>query len=85
VERKEAAEYSFLMSIPIILASFLYEVVGIKGHSVLAAGPTIVAFIAALVSGVFAIKFMLRVIQNVKLHWFSLYLVVLAIVCLFLF
>ena len=85
VERKAAAEYSFLMSIPIILASFLYEVVGIKGHAGLATGPTVIAFIAALISGVFAIKFMLRVIQNVKLHWFSVYLVALSIVCLILF
>ena len=82
VKRERAAEYSFLMSIPIIIASFVYEIISLEGKPALDIAPTIVAFIAALVSGIIAIKFMLKIIQRVRLHWFSLYLVALALVCL---
>lgn len=82
-KRQAAAEFSFLMSIPIIVASFVYELMDVGTGATLHVAPTIVAFIAATISGIVAIKFMLKIIQNVKLHWFSLYLVVLAIVCMF--
>jgi len=85
VKREQAAEFSFLMSIPIIIASFVYESMRMGSDTTIHVFPTIAAFIAALVSGVFAIKFMLRVIQKVKLHWFSLYLVILSILCFVLF
>ena len=83
VKREAAAEFSFLMSIPIIIASFVFELMNVRGSgATLDFWPTALAFIAALVSGIFAIKFMLNVIKRVKLHWFSMYLVILAIVCL---
>jgi undecaprenyl-diphosphatase len=82
VERQAAAEYSFLMSIPIIIASFVYEIMGAGGTVAIDIVPTAAAFIAALGAGILAIRFMLALIRRVKLHWFSLYLVVLAVVCL---
>lgn len=85
VKREKAADYSFLMSIPVIIASFLYELLDVGTAPAFDVWPTIAAFIAAVISGILAIKFMLRIIQNVKLHWFSLYLVILAIVCGILF
>ena len=85
VNREKAAEFSFLMSIPIIIASFVYELLDIDSGTSIEVAPTIVAFIAALLSGIIAIKFMLKMIQNVKLHWFSIYLVITAIVCTCLF
>ena len=85
VKREQAAEFSFLMSIPIIIASFVYEMLDVTRANTIEVVPTIVAFIAALISGIIAIKFMLGVIRKVKLHWFSFYLVVLAIICAILF
>ena len=82
-KREDAAEFSFLMSIPIIIASFVYELLDLGGSVSIAILPTSIAFIAALICGIFSIKFMLNIIKNVKLHWFSVYLVILAIVCLF--
>ena len=80
-KREDAAEYSFLMSIPIIIASLVYEVLRVGSDASIDIAPTIFAFIAALLSGIIAIKFMLNIIKRVKLHWFSFYLVVLAIIC----
>lgn len=90
VKRESAATFSFLMSIPVIIASFLYEIIGAVTSGDIGAIippiiPTALAFVAAVISGIFAIKIMLRVIQNVKLHWFSLYLVILAVVCFVVF
>jgi len=86
VKRESAAEFAFLMSIPAILASLVYTVID-SPSSVLALEfwPLLFGFITALVSGIFAIKVMLRIIKNVKLYWFSIYLVILSIVLMFVF
>jgi len=80
-KRETAAEFSFLMSIPIIIASLVYELTTAAGPLKLDVFPTAIAFITALASGILAIKFMLHLIRRVKLHWFSMYLIVLSIVC----
>ncbi|MCL2755459.1 MAG: undecaprenyl-diphosphate phosphatase [Firmicutes bacterium] len=82
--RERAAEFSFLMSIPIIIAALIYELISNPSPSLGNPVPLVLAFIAALVSGIFAIKFMLNIIKKVKLYWFSLYLVILSIVTIFL-
>jgi len=84
-KRETAAEFSFLMSIPIIIASFLYELLTAHDGFQIEILPTAVAFVAALLSGILAIKFMLHLIQAVKLQWFSFYLVALALACVFIF
>ena len=84
-DKQKAAEFAFLMSIPIIIAALVWELVR-HPVSVEAIGwlPLSVAFITALLSGIFAIKFMLDVIKKIKLYWFSFYLIVIAIVALFI-
>jgi len=83
-KREAAAEFSFLMSIPIIIASFVFEI--IRGGTSMAGVtflPLAISFVIALVTGIFAIKFMLAIIRKISLGWFSLYLVVLAIITIF--
>ena len=82
--KEKAAEFSFLMSIPIIIAALVYELISNPIPSSIQVLPLGVAFVTALISGIFAIKFMLRIIKNVKLYWFSLYLVILAIFTIFI-
>jgi undecaprenyl-diphosphatase len=85
-KREAAAEFAFLMSIPAILASLVFSVIdNPSAVTALEPVPLIFGFIAALVSGIFAIKIMLKVIQKVKLYWFSVYLVILSVVLLFVF
>ena len=84
--RKESAKFSFLMSIPIIIASMLYEILfssstaSINQIGIL---PLIIAFVSALLVGILSIKFMLKVVEKAKYYYFSIYLVVLSIVSLF--
>ena len=73
----EATDFSFLMSLPIILASLLYEV--LRGGSLqsLGFGSVALAFVTAFISGIIAIKFMLNLTRKIDLRWFAVYLLLL--------
>lgn len=96
-DTEEVSHFSFLMSIPVILGSFLVELV--KGlvrtgeeslaYSFEVAGPQFgwciaIGFIISAIAGLFAIKVMLAAIKKANYKWFSLYLVLLAIACIVL-
>jgi len=83
-KRERAAEFSFLMSIPIIIAALVYELISNPSPTLGPALPLIFAFVTALISGIFAIKFMLKLVKKIKLYWFSLYLIILAIITIFI-
>lgn len=87
VDRKRASRFSFILSIPIILASMAYEIFGAitAGEQVLTLPilPTILAFLSAFLVGVFCVKFMLGTFQKIKLWWFSIYLIIVAVISLF--
>lgn len=83
LDRKSAADFSFLMSIPAILGATVlegYETVKngieISGNDILF---TVVGMIAAGFTGYFAIKFMIRVITKKRLWGFALYACLLGI------
>ena len=86
-EKKQTTEFSFLMSIPIILCSLVFETY----ESVLLGLPLVdgnvwfvfAAFVVAFVSGIFAIKLMKKLALAGKYYYFSIYLYLLAILCLF--
>lgn len=93
---EDTSKFSFLMSIPVILGSFVVEL--IKGlvdkeegfaYSFQVAGPQFgwciaIGLIISAVAGLFAIKVMLAAIKKANYKWFSLYLVLLAIACVVL-
>ena len=86
--RESAAKFSFMMSMPAIVASFLSE-----GYSAVKEGalsqvgdwPTIlVGMLVAGVSGYLAIRFMMKIITRISLNWFALYVAVLGIIVIVL-
>ena len=90
-KREDVAKFSFLMSIPVILGGALVEV--LKMVKELSAGatlttlgidvvPTLVAMLCAALSGYFAIRWMLKLISKCNFKWFSVYLVVVSLVCI---
>ena len=81
--RKESAKFSFLMSIPIILASLVYELL-FSNETIVSIGalPVVVAFLSAFLVGIFSIKFMLKIVEKAKYYYFSIYLFVLSILSL---
>jgi undecaprenyl-diphosphatase len=84
VGRREAAAFSFLMSIPAILGSVVlqgYEVV--KAQTIPAdILPTVIGTACAAVTGFFAIKFMMALISKKKLYGFAIYVALLGILVL---
>ena len=75
LSRPFAVRFAFLISLPSILGAAILEVpdaieAGVDPSIV---GPMVVGMIIAAVSGFFAIKTMIRVVSNKKLHYFSYY------------
>ena len=80
VKKSEALEYSFLLSIPIILASLLYELIFSPINvATVNFAPFFVGFLASLIFGIIAIKFMIKIIKNNTYKYFSIYLIILSI------
>lgn len=80
VNRKDAAEYSFLLSIPIIVCSALYECLKLPSSPLtLGFTPIILGFVTALITGIISIKFMLKIIKDSKYHYFAIYLIILSV------
>ena len=85
LDRKKAASFSFMMSAPAILGSLVME-----GKEALEAGdfryiaplPTAVGIIIAAVTGFFALRFMLKIIEKVPMSVFAVYLAIVGIVFL---
>ncbi len=88
LDRKAAARFSFMMSMPAIVGSFLsegYDAYKAGAFSAMTDLPAILVGMAvAAVSGYLAIRFFLRIITKTSLNWFALYVVVLGFVVIYL-
>ena len=84
VDREQAAKFSFLMSIPAILGSVVLQVKDLaSGEAALPFWPVLVGTVAAALSSLFAIKFMLYLIKKANLAAFAVYTLVLGVlVCI---
>ena len=81
VKREDNASFAFLMSIPIILgAALISGYKAIKGGVEIEFLPILFGVLTAAVTGYIAIKVMLKVIKKANYKWFSLYLILMAIV-----
>lgn len=86
-DKKDTTKFSFLMSIPIILLSMVMEIYEICVGNIEINFPIasiIIAFIIAFLSGIFAIKFMMKLTEKANLKWFALYLVLLGFTTFFI-
>ncbi len=82
VEKSENANFTFLMSIPIILAAALMEVLGVIEAGTIGTidiVPLLFGVLTAIITGYVSIRFMLAIIKKANYKWFSLYLVLLSV------
>ncbi len=77
--RATVAKFSFLMSIPVILGSAFVEIIKIDNWNAVPVLAVFLGMIASALSGYFAIRLMLKLIQKCNYKWFSLYLGILAV------
>jgi len=88
IDRTNAARFSFLMVIPPILGANLLSVMKMaKGEAVvesISALALVAGFISAFVIGFLACKWMIRIVKNSKLYWFSIYCVIIGLIAIFI-
>ena len=92
--KEDVAKFSFLMSIPVILGSFFVELAlglykgeiqqNFSDYGATLGWSVAIGFVIAAVSGLFAIKVMLKAIKKANYKWFSLYLVLISVTSLIL-
>ena len=82
LDRKFAVKFVFLISIPSILGSAVLETPAAIEAGVTAAelGPILVGMLVAAVSGLVAIKTMIKIVSDKKLSYFSYYVWVLGVI-----
>lgn len=82
--RRQAAGFSFLMSIPAILGSVVLQGAKILKDTAVAIDwpPTLIGTACAAVSGYFAVRFMLALISKKRLYGFAIYVAVLGLLVL---
>lgn len=85
VTREKAAEFSFLLFIPAIVGASVFELVSMGGvGAVDSIGALAVGMLVCFLVGLVALRWLLGVIKQGKLHYFSWYCFVLAVVVLVL-
>ena len=80
LDKEFAAKFSFILSIPAIFGAFVLQLKDIGSAMDANFLPVFLGFIAAIVSGYLAIKWMLDLIQNKSLDIFSYYCWVVGII-----
>lgn len=88
LDSESATEYSFMLSIPIILLSLIYEIYQCTQQSVVLYSGSVVnmiiAFLLAFIFGILAIKLMKKFAKTKRYYIFSIYLAILAILVCFI-
>jgi len=75
-----AARFSFLLSVPVIAGAALLESKSVVRQGVeIGFGPFVVGLVVAAVTGYFAIKLLLRIIEKGRFSWFAFYCFVIGI------
>lgn len=84
ISREVAGRFSFIIAFPAIIGSLLVESIeaskGLSQNFIY----YIIGFLWAFITGMIALKFLLKIIKEGKLHWFGLYCFILGII-VFLF
>lgn len=77
--REQAARFSFLLSIPVIVGSSLVELILHGVGSGIGAPALVAAFFSSFVSGLVAVSFMLRILRKHSMDGFAVYLFLLSV------
>lgn len=76
VNRADAGEFSFIVSIPAIIGAFVLELKDIGNvSSTVGAAPVIAGCAAAFAVGYASLSWLMRLIRRGKLQWFACYLI----------
>ena len=85
ISRKDVAQFSFLMVLPLIFAKMAKDAMdGAVMVESTKALPLLVGFIFSLFTGILACKWMINIVKNSKMKYFGIYCIVVGIVAIVL-
>lgn len=83
VDKEKSARFSFLMVVPLIMGKIAKDILGgdinLQSTEIM---PMTVGFIAAFISGLLACTWMIKLVKNSKLSYFSIYCLVVGIIAI---
>lgn len=84
INRKKAVRFSFLLSVPVILGSFIFEIFS-EWAEIFSGGRIVlvnllVGLIFSFIAGYFAIKFLLNMVSKKNLNVFAIYCTALSVI-----
>ncbi|EOD01240.1 undecaprenyl-diphosphate phosphatase [Caldisalinibacter kiritimatiensis] len=81
-DKKLATRFSFLLSIPAILGASLLEFMDVisEGNQIIITLPLLIGVLLSCISGIVAIKVLVKLLEKGKLHYFSYYVWILGII-----
>ncbi|MEM9920688.1 MAG: undecaprenyl-diphosphate phosphatase [Bacteroidota bacterium] len=83
IDREKAARFSFLMVVPLILGKMAKDILGGEiTYSSEVLIPLLAGFVAAFVTGYFACNWMIKLVKNSKLTYFSIYCFIVAAIAI---
>jgi undecaprenyl-diphosphatase len=86
ISRERAARFSFLMVLPLIIGKMILDLRDIYetgGADIkISAVALITGFLAAFISGLFAVTWMIRLVKNAKLRYFAYYCFIVGLVAI---
>ena len=83
IKRSEASTFSFLMVIPLIIGSVIKSVIDQETLNFNIDFPILtIGFFGAFFTGIIACKWMLNIVENFKLKYFSFYCIIVGIIAL---
>ncbi len=83
IDRKTAARFSFLLSVPAVGGAAIYVILDAIRESVVLFTPEVViGFVASLIAGIVGIRFLLKVVEQWTFLPFAIYRVVLGLIIL---
>jgi undecaprenyl-diphosphatase len=83
IKRGEAAIFSFLMVIPLIIGSVIKSILDQENFNFnLDFSILFIGFFTAFFTGIIACKWMLHIVENFKLKYFSFYCIMIGIIAL---
>ncbi len=87
-DEEQSAEYSFLLSVPIIIGGFLIELLKIDDFSnvfsMISPWMCVFAFVFTFFVSIISLKITLKMLKNKKFNYFALYLVLIGVVAIIL-
>ena len=80
VDKEKSARFSFLMVVPLILGKMAKDIIsGEIKFSSAESLPLLFGFISAFIVGVFACKWMIKIVKNSQLKYFAFYCVIVGV------